>query len=60
MILLYSNSYLPLFKKKVISLKNIYVDSHTCDEDVLLLLVKTLGSDHIVIGSDYPFHLGEL
>jgi aminocarboxymuconate-semialdehyde decarboxylase len=41
-------------------LKNIYVDSHTADEDFLMMLVKTLGSDHIVIGSDYPFPLGEL
>lgn len=40
-------------------LKHIYVDSHTCDEDILMKLVNTLGADHVVIGSDYPFPLGE-
>lgn len=40
-------------------LKNIYVDSLVHDQDMLNKLVKELGSDHILYGTDYPFPLGE-
>jgi len=35
------------------------VDSLTHDPDILGLLLKHLGPDNIMIGSDYPFPLGE-
>jgi len=41
-------------------LKNIYVDSLVHDHDMLNKLAKELGTDHIVLGTDYPFPLGEL
>lgn len=40
-------------------LKYIYVDSLVHDEDMLLKLVKELGSEHVLYGTDYPFPLGE-
>jgi aminocarboxymuconate-semialdehyde decarboxylase len=36
-----------------------YVDSAVFDEDALGLLVRTMGEDRVVLGSDYPFPLGE-
>lgn len=42
------------------ALRNIWVDSLVHDQDVLLLLIKLLGEDKIVLGSDYPFPLGEV
>jgi len=41
-------------------LKHIYVDSLVHDEDMLNKLVKELGADHVLLGTDYPFPLGEL
>lgn len=41
-------------------LKYIMVDSLTHDDDMLLKLLKHLGPNNIMIGSDYPFPLGEL
>ena len=35
------------------------VDSLVHDQDVLNYLIKFLGADHIALGSDYPFPLGE-
>lgn len=41
-------------------LDRIYVDSLVHDEDILKLLVKKFGEDRIMLGSDYPFPLGEI
>lgn len=41
-------------------LNKIYVDSLVHDQDVLVLLLNKLGSDRIILGSDYPFPLGEI
>lgn len=40
-------------------LDRFYVDSAVFDEDALGLLVRTMGEDRVVLGSDYPFPLGE-
>ncbi|GIZ42623.1 hypothetical protein CKM354_000588300 [Cercospora kikuchii] len=39
---------------------NIWVDSLVHDPDLLEYLVKKVGSGRIVMGSDYPFPLGEV
>ncbi|UXM95072.1 amidohydrolase [Bartonella sp. HY329] len=36
-----------------------YVDSAVFSQDALELLVKAMGEDHIMFGTDYPFPLGE-
>ncbi len=36
-----------------------YVDSAVYDDDALQLLVKVMGENRVVLGSDYPFPLGE-
>ncbi|AWL13185.1 Aminocarboxymuconate-semialdehyde decarboxylase [Saliniradius amylolyticus] len=36
-----------------------YVDSAVFHSDALSLLVKTMGSERVMLGSDYPFPLGE-
>jgi aminocarboxymuconate-semialdehyde decarboxylase len=36
-----------------------YVDSVVFDERALRLLVDTVGADRVVVGSDYPYPLGE-
>ncbi len=41
-------------------LKRIYVDAITHDEDMLKLLVSRMGADRVMLGTDYPFPLGEL
>jgi aminocarboxymuconate-semialdehyde decarboxylase len=40
-------------------LNRIYVDSLSHDPDVLKLLLKTFGENRVMLGSDYPFPLGE-
>jgi len=40
-------------------LERIYADSLVHDIDTLKFLIKKMGSDHIMLGSDYPFPLGE-
>jgi len=40
--------------------KNIWIDSLVHDPDLLEYLCKKIGSDRIVVGSDYPFPLGEV
>lgn len=37
----------------------IYMDSLVHDEDALKYLVSTMGEDRVILGSDYPFPLGE-
>lgn len=41
-------------------MRQVYVDSLVHDPDVLELLLKKFGEDRIVLGSDYPFPLGEV
>jgi len=36
-----------------------YVDSAVYDEEALCFLINTMGEDQVVLGSDYPFPLGE-
>ncbi|RDW76086.1 hypothetical protein BP5796_06907 [Coleophoma crateriformis] len=40
--------------------QNIWIDSLVHDPDLLQFLCKKIGSDKIVMGSDYPFPLGEV
>jgi aminocarboxymuconate-semialdehyde decarboxylase len=40
-------------------LDRFYVDSAVFDQGALRLLVETMGEDHVLLGSDYPFPLGE-
>jgi aminocarboxymuconate-semialdehyde decarboxylase len=40
-------------------LNRFYVDSAVFDELTLQFLVKTMSSDRVMLGSDYPFPLGE-
>ncbi len=39
-------------------LRKFYFDSLTHDADALAFLVATVGADHVLIGSDYPFPMG--
>lgn len=41
-------------------LRRVYIDAITHDVDVLQLLVKRAGADRVMLGTDYPFPLGEL
>lgn len=40
-------------------LDRFYVDSAVFDSHALRLLVATMNSEHVMLGSDYPFPLGE-
>jgi aminocarboxymuconate-semialdehyde decarboxylase len=40
-------------------LGNLYCDSLTHNELSLRFLIDRMGADHVVIGSDYPFHMGD-
>lgn len=40
-------------------LGKLYSDSLVHDENALKYLVSTLGEDNVVLGTDYPFPLGE-
>ncbi|GAB3629401.1 aminocarboxymuconate-semialdehyde decarboxylase [Pandoraea terrae] len=40
-------------------LRRFYVDSAVFDPGALRLLVETMGADRVMLGSDYPFPLGE-
>lgn len=40
-------------------LGKFYVDSLVHDPDALRLLIKLMGTEHIALGTDYPFPLGE-
>ena len=41
-------------------LKHCYIDSLVHDQDMLRYVVGKFGSDRIILGSDYPFPLGEM
>ncbi len=36
-----------------------YLDTAVFSQDALAMLIKTVGEDRVVLGSDYPFPLGE-
>ncbi len=40
--------------------QRFFVDSAVFSDDALRLLVAVMGEDHILMGSDYPFPLGEI
>jgi aminocarboxymuconate-semialdehyde decarboxylase len=40
-------------------LKRFYVDALVFDPDQLAYLIKKFGSDHVVLGTDYPADMGE-
>lgn len=42
------------------NIKKIYVDSLVHDIDMLKKIIKEIGEDNILLGTDYPFPLGEL
>ena len=41
------------------SLQNIYADSIVHDPEALAFLVKRLGAERVVLGTDYPFPMGD-
>ena len=42
------------------SLRNLYFDSIVHSERTLDFLIDTVGADHVLLGSDYPFDMGNL
>ena len=40
------------------SLRRFYYDTVTHDADVLRALIKFVGAEHVLLGSDYPFDMG--
>jgi aminocarboxymuconate-semialdehyde decarboxylase len=38
----------------------MYFDTITHDQQALAYMIETHGSDHVVLGSDYPFFMGDL
>jgi aminocarboxymuconate-semialdehyde decarboxylase len=40
-------------------LKNIYCDTLTHNPEALRYLLRIMGDDHIVLGTDYPFDMGD-
>lgn len=42
------------------AMRKVWVDSLVHDEEILKLLVSKFGPDKIILGSDYPFPLGEV
>jgi aminocarboxymuconate-semialdehyde decarboxylase len=52
-----SNGYEVLPSSK---LSSLYFDSITHDEEMLQILIKRAGVDKVMLGSDYPFPLGEV
>ena len=41
------------------SLKRFYFDTLTHDEALLRALIEYVGADHVLLGSDYPFDMGD-
>jgi len=42
------------------AIRKIWVDSLVHDQDVLRLIMSKIGPERIILGSDYPFPLGEV
>jgi aminocarboxymuconate-semialdehyde decarboxylase len=40
-------------------LRSVYCDSLTHSDAALRFLIEVLGADHVVLGSDYPFDMGD-
>lgn len=60
----HAHSFQPLAKAKLAespedSLKRFYFDSLTHDFELLRELVAFAGADHVLLGSDYPFDMGD-
>ncbi len=41
-------------------IQRFFIDAITHDEDMLKLIVKRMGANRVMLGTDYPFPLGEL
>ena len=39
-------------------LRLLYVDTITHDYSALRYVIETMGADHVVLGSDFPFDMG--
>jgi aminocarboxymuconate-semialdehyde decarboxylase len=48
-----------LHETPIESLKRFYLDTLVHDPDVLRELIQFAGPDHVVVGSDYPFDMGD-
>jgi aminocarboxymuconate-semialdehyde decarboxylase len=49
----------PRVKAPAVYLSSIYCDSLTHSAQSLEFLIEIVGADHVVLGSDYPFDMGE-
>ena len=41
------------------SIRRFYFDTLTHDEELLRALIDFAGADHVLLGSDYPFDMGD-
>jgi aminocarboxymuconate-semialdehyde decarboxylase len=41
------------------SIRRFYFDTLTHDDDLLRALIDYVGPDHVLLGSDYPFDMGD-
>ncbi len=41
------------------SLRNVYFDTVLFNDDSLEFLIKSMGVEHVVLGTDYPFNMGD-
>ena len=41
------------------SIRRFYFDTLTHDDQLLRALIDYVGSDHVLLGSDYPFDMGD-
>lgn len=62
--LAHSHSFQPQAKAKLKenpldSLRRFYYDSLTHDAHLLTSLIEFVGADHVLVGSDYPFDMGD-
>ena len=58
-----AHSFQPMARARLVespqvSLRRFYYDSLVHDSGVLTDLVEAVGSDHVLLGSDYPFDMG--
>jgi aminocarboxymuconate-semialdehyde decarboxylase len=60
----HSHTFQPQAKSRLVespeqSLKRFYYDTLTHDTDLLRALIDFAGVDHVLVGSDYPFDMGD-
>jgi aminocarboxymuconate-semialdehyde decarboxylase len=60
----HAHSFQPMAKARLQqspedSLKKFYFDTITHDSDLLRALIDYVGADHVLLGSDYPFDMGD-